>query len=265
MKVLITGSNGYLGKAISKSLFLTGNAIGHYTRKTEVNFIQQFNPDVVVHTICSYGRNGESPNQIYQSNLNCGIEVLSECKKLDKRVTFINCGTSLKFNTNLYSISKGQFVEYGKFASSDQLQFLNMNLQHFYGPGATNNFISYVFENCFTNKDLALTEGTQQRDFIYIDDVITAFKTVIEKRNTLLEFENIDVGTGVTTQLRDVITKIKEITKSSSALEFGKVPMRENEEMIMSANTKFLNKLGWTYKNDINKGLALVKDYYGKR
>lgn len=265
MKILITGSKGYLGKTLSLSLTYDAHHIGKYNRGTPIEFIQEFEPDVVIHTICSYGRNKETASEIYNSNLICGLDILSQLEKVDKKVTFINCGTSLKFETNLYSMSKGHFVEYGKFKSGNNLQFINMNLQHFYGPGATNNFISFIFEQCLKDNKMLLTEGIQQRDFIYIDDVVDAFKAVIENKDSLTNFENIDVGTGHTTKLRTVVEKIHSLCNSKSKLGFGEVPMRSSEELEMKADTTILNKLGWKPTISVDQGLGLIREFYNER
>lgn len=265
MKILITGSRGYLGKTLLTCLSNEGYQIGEYNRETPIEFIQEFKPDIVIHTICSYGRNKETAKDVYTSNLISGIDILSQLETLDKKVTFINCGTSLKLETNLYSMSKGHFVEYGKYKSNNTLQFINMNLQHFYGPGATNNFITLVFEQCLKNNKMLLTEGLQKRDFIYIDDVLNVFKTVIAKKDILEDFENIDVGTGNTTQLRTVVKKIHTICKSKSKLGFGEVPMRSTEELEMKADITKLRKLGWAPLFSVDQGLDLIKEFYNER
>lgn len=260
MKILITGSNGYLGRNLADGL--QEHELGFFNRGTSIDYVKEFSPDVVIHTICSYGRNGETLSEIYESNFNVGLQLIETLK--DQEVTFINCGSALPKFTNLYSISKTQLVELGKFYSNDSFQFINMNLQHFYGPGATNNFITFVMKECLKNNTIPLTEGLQERDFIYINDVVDAFKTIIETKESISNYANIDVGTGISTQLRKVILSIKEITNSSSVLEFGKVPMRENDEMRMIANTDSLNMLGWEPKINLDTGLAKVKDYYNE-
>jgi CDP-paratose synthetase len=265
MNILITGANGYLGKHLCSSLLSDKNKISCYNRQSSLASIKEVAPDVVIHTICSYGRNNESASQIYKSNLLIGIDIIDELMKLDKPVTFINCGTSLKSNTNLYAFSKGQFIQYGKFVSNNKLKFININLQHFYGPAATNNFVSFVFEQCIKHNTLPLTEGIQERDFVYIDDVISAFKCIIKNKDILYNFENIDLGTGYTTQLKELIYKIHSITNSKSKLDFGKIPIRDNEELIMKADTTRLHTLNWNANITLDQGLQLIKDLYSEK
>lgn len=257
MNILITGANGYLGKCLISKLEKY-NVIPLTRENNTKQHILDTNPDVVIHTICSYGRHGESISQVYESNLFLGIKIIETIKEIDKKIVFINCGTSLEKYTNLYSISKKQLVEYGNFASDDRFQFINMNLEHFYGPNASNNFVMYVINQCIQNKNIDLTIGTQRRDFIYIDDVCAAFDRVISSSHLLDNFENIDVGTGTSISIREVVETIKELTNSTSKLEFGKIPLRSNELKEMKADISILNKLGWKATIELRQGLTKI-------
>ena len=254
MNILITGANGYLARNLIERF--SNHTVYSLTRENNnEQYVLDCNPDVVIHTICSYGRKGETISQIYDSNFLTGMQLLETVSNLDKNVTFINCGSSLDKYTNLYSISKTQFVELGKFLSNDKLQFINMNLEHFYGPNATNNFITFVLNECLQNNDIPLTAGTQCRDFIFIKDVLDAFFTVVENKNNLENFETIDVGTGIATPVRTVVEQIKELTQSTSNLNFGEIPLRDTEVEVMKADISKLNSLNWNPKFTFGQGL----------
>jgi CDP-paratose synthetase len=130
-----------------------------------------------------------------------------------------------------------------------------MNLEHFYGRNAPNNFLSFIINQCNVNKDIPLTSGTQKRDFVYIDDVCNAFNSVITYRNKLQNFDTIDVGTGIAMPVKDVVLKIKELTKSNSKLLFGEIPLRDNEVGEMKANISKLQSLDWAPQYSIVSGL----------
>lgn len=257
MNILITGGNGYLARNLVS--FFPDDDISFLFRKDNIEkTIKESNPDIIIHTICCYGRNNESTTEIYNSNFNIGVEILDNLSYLEKSTSFINCGSSLEKYTNLYSLSKTHLVEYGKFISNQKLQFINMNIEHFYGPQAPNNFLSYIVKECKENKTIPLTKGTQKRDFIYIDDVCSAFQTVIKNKKLLLDFENIDIGTGVSVAIKDVVEKIKKITNSKSQLDFGKVSLRKNDILDMKANVSRLKSLGWKINFNIDEGIEKI-------
>ena len=257
MKILVTGANGYLAKHLISSF--SEHTVYSLTRENWTkDLLLNFKPDLIVHTIASYARNNETISETYESNLFSGIRLLEAASELVTPLTFINCGTSLVKETNLYSISKAQFVEFGRFISSDRLQFINMKLEHFYGFGALNNFLSFIVGECKKNIDIPLTSGYQKRDFIYIDDVCEAFNSVINNKDEFECFETIDVGTGVCNSIRGVVEKIKLITNSSSNLRFGQVPLRQNEVAEIRADITKLQSIGWNPRHTLDEGLLKI-------
>jgi len=282
LNILITGAGGFLGSALARrlgemdhqvSLLVRKNTsldrlqdispfrIGRCEADLEINkFIFDVCPDVVIHTACCYGRNGESPLQIIDSNVRFGAVILNAIKGLKGKISFINAGTVLSRGVSLYALTKIQFEELGAYianASSPNIQFINIKLQHMYGPGDdASKFTSYVINSCKNNvPTLPLTFGEQKRDFIYIDDVVDAYVKIIEGLTTLNNVEQIELGSGVASCLRDFVEAVHKLTNSKTELLFGKIPYREKEEMCMVANVAPLKKLGWIPKVDIEAGI----------
>lgn len=126
-------------------------------------------------------------------------------------------------------IVKKQFCQRGRlYAELGQIQFLDLQLEHFYGPGAPEDqFVTWVVRRLKSGEPLELTAGTQRRDFIYID-VLRVYRIIIDKefKDSYVE---IPVGTGVAPTIREVVEYLKEITQSQSELRFGNIPQRANE------------------------------------
>ena len=282
MNILITGAGGFLGSALARRLGQMDYQVSLLVRKTtslcrlqdissfkigrcesnpEINeFISDACPDVVIHTACCYGRGGEPSLQIIDSNIWFGMALLNAIKGLEKKVSFINTGTALSRSVSLYALTKIQFEELGAYishTSNQSIQFINIKLQHMYGPGDdASKFTSYVINACKNNvPTLPLTSGEQKRDFIYIDDVVDAYIKIIESAKNLNELEQIDLGSGVAPRLRDFIETVHTLTNSKTDLLFGKIPYRENDEMCLVANIDALKKLGWIPKFDIKTGI----------
>ena len=68
--------------------------------------------------------------------------------------------------------------------------FINMRLEHFYGPGdADSKFTAHVMNSCLRNvPELKLTLGEQRRDFFYIEDVVSAYLIILEKIEEFQDF-----------------------------------------------------------------------------
>ena len=137
----------------------------------------------VVHTATCYGRNRETPLEVFEANLKFPLDLLEKAA-LFSTDTFFNTDTILYKYLNGYSLSKHQFVEWGKqYADEHKIKFCNIKLEHMYGPGDDDSkFTTYVINSCLNNvPEVKLTLGEQERDFIYIDDVVSAYQLLLKK------------------------------------------------------------------------------------
>lgn len=282
MNILITGASGFLGSALARrfgevnhkisllvrrdtNLYRLRNLVPYTVGRCEsdqeiIQFITQTCPDLVIHTACCYGRNGESLPQIIDSNIRFGLLVLDAIKNLKKEVAFINTGTVLSRNVSLYSLTKIQFEELGSSfasASSKNIQFINIKLQHMYGPGDDNSkFTSHIINSCRNNiPALPLTLGEQKRDFIYIGDVVEAYLKIAENLAKLHGNQEIELGSGTALRVRDFVELAHKLTNSKTELLFGQIPYKENDSMCMVANIDKLKNLGWVPEFDIEAGI----------
>lgn len=283
MNILLTGASGFLGSAVALHLVDAGYQValllrhasslrrlhgresefelGRYESDGEIDaFIRHVQPDVVMHTACAYGRSGETLLQVSDANLRYGLTILQTLVRSQKPVTFINTGTILDATVSLYALTKQQFSQSGRFLaaqSSGQLRFINILLQHMYGPGDDlSKFTSHVLSSCYQNQPiLELTAGEQKRDFIYIDDVVSAYTTLLEQRSKFGVTVDIEVGSGVAPTIREFVETVQKVTASRTELHFGAMNYRPNEPMHCQANIEQMNELGWQPKFDLERGL----------
>lgn len=282
-KILITGGTGFLGSALSRHFMeknfeiaiLTRNLssalhlanlknemeIGQYLTEDDIeNFVRRVRPDIVIHTACAYGRNGESVSQVYNANVMFGLKLIDSLSKVEKSFTFLNVGTGLNQDLSSYAISKRHFSELGKFWSSQsngKFRFLNLLLQHMYGPSDDpNKFTSMVIRACGRNlHSLKLTKGKQRRDFIFVEDVVAAIETLVMRNLEIPIMNDIEIGTGFAPTVKEFVETVHRLTNSTTKLVFGAVPYRKNEEMLLRADISFLKSLGWAPKYNIESGL----------
>ena len=285
MNILITGASGFLGSALAirfagmqheVSLLVRGNSnlqrlgntsifkIGRCDTDSEIDkFISDSNPDVIIHAASCYGRDGESYLKILDSNVRFGTVILNSIKSLKKKITFVNSGTVLEKDVSFYSLTKIQFEELGLFIakkSTPTIQFINIKLQQMFGPGDDESkFPTYVIRACKNNiPNLPLTSGEQKRDFIYIDDVVDAYVKILDNLSKFNISQQIELGSGVAPSIRDFVDSVHRLTNSNTKLLFGKIPYRENDEMIMVADIEMLRQLGWAPKTDLEAGIKKI-------
>jgi CDP-paratose synthetase len=242
----------------------TPSEVGRCSTDDEIHsFIRRNQPDVVIHTACAYGRHGETPAQLLDANVRLGLVILQAVISAEKPVTFINTGTVIDANVSPYALTKHQLSQWGNFLSSqssNQLRFINVLLQHMYGPGDDpSKFTTHALNTCYQNEAIFnLTEGDQQRDFIYIDDVVSAYSTLLQQRDKLGKTLDIEVGTGTSLTIREFVHAVHRLTFSRTELRFGALPYRPNEPMHCQANIKQMKELGWQPKFDLEQGLKLT-------
>jgi nucleoside-diphosphate-sugar epimerase len=106
-------------------------------------------------------------------------------------------------------------------------------------------------------KELDLTAGEQKRYFIYIDDVVNAFLTILKSQNLLVDnFHNFDVSTEDNIKLKDFVLMVKSLTGNrTTKVNFGKIPYRSNEVMEFRTDISNLKRLGWSPVVELEEGL----------
>lgn len=284
MNILITGATGFLGSALTKHLVQAGHKLTVLTRPTSslrrietllqslqlvacsrdseiIRLVQDVSPDLVMHTACTYGRQGETALQVFDVNVRLGMLLLDALiAAAGSRVGFINTGTVLEPSVSNYAMSKHQFSKWGDALAQQnptRLQFINIRLQHMYGPGDDpSKFTSHVLHACQRNQpQLALTAGMQRRDFIYIDDVVSAYDVVTQNLSEFSPSDQVDVGAGEAPTVRSFVETVHSLMGSRTELQFGSIPYRTNEAMLCQADISRLGQFGWRPAYDLEKGI----------
>ena len=267
--ILLTGATGYLGGYLSENFLNKGFKIialalnkneqykfqdniltkVYYLDKTTVKEIfDNENVDVVIHTATLYGRRQEHLTSMEKVNVEFPLEVLNEAINHNVKI-FVNTSTILNKNINPYTLTKNHFEDWLSLYS-DKIKCINLKLDHFYGPNDKPiKFIAWITQELKNNVEkIDLTEGTQTRDFIYIDDVVSAFDIVIEKEKNIPngKLNTFEVGTNNKTTIKEMVTTIKEkLGNTKTKLNFGAIPYRKNEVLDYQVDTTGLHQLGW--------------------
>lgn len=288
MNILVTGGSGFLGSKLALGLLSLrhrvslllrptsrldrlGNhasafTVGRAVTNIEIqDFVFRVRPNFVFHAACSYGRHGESPLELSDTNYRFGLLVAQAVLAAGRSVTFINTDTVLDPQTNLYALTKHHFSQTGHFLAANpasKFRFINVLLEHMYGPNDDETkFTTHVIQACRHNHaEIDLTAGTQTRDFIYVDDVISAYVTILDKAETFGSSVDIEVGSGVAPSVREFVETVQRLTRSSTRLNFGALPFRQQEIMHSQADISQIKSLGWAPKFDLEAGIRKTLD-----
>lgn len=278
MKILLTGGTGYLGSKLLASFLSQGhNVLCTKLPSSSMKFLENtketikfvdtsdpkwenviiaFEPEIVIHTAGRYERGSATFRDIYVANYEFPLKILQICLKTRTR-RWINTCTALPRNLNIYSLFKNQFSEWGKFyAQRNHIVFSNLLLEHFYGINAPeSHFITWVVNKLKLGENIELTEGTQRRDFVYVNDLVQIYDSMLLLDS--LGYCDIPVGTGETPTIREVVEYIHKSLNSSSELQFGKIQMRVNE-FNSKCDLTILKSMGLSCKTKWQDGIKAI-------
>lgn len=106
----------------------------------------------------------------------------------------------------------------------------------------TSKFIPYVIDRLRKNEPLNVTPCEQKRDFIYAGDFVYFISKIIKNHKRALG-QIINVSSGKSISLRQIIEACKNLTGSTSAVNYGALPYRENEVMDLKCNVHKLESI----------------------
>lgn len=136
-----------------------------------------------------------------------------------------------------------------------EIQSCILRIANAYGPGQhakrNQGIINIWSDNIRNEKEINLIgTGDLIRDFIHIDDVVSAFHKVLEKNVT----GTFNIGTGVGTNLNRILNLLEEAIGKKALIKH--IPTRgfDVSSNILSADL-FRNKTGWNPLIDIRTGI----------
>jgi len=148
-----------------------------------------------------------------------------------------------------------------KILESCDIDYTIIRFSNIYGPrqwsdGVIPSFIS----GALNSKHLVVKgDGSQTRDFLYIDDAVSALLKAEKAGNN----EAYNVASGKELSINSLIEKIAEILKIKIEVEYA----GSQERIKRSAldYSKFKKEFGWEPKVSIETGIKKTADYYGKQ
>jgi len=282
-KVLVTGGNGYLGKflveelkkegaqvfVIDKSILGKENEFAvDITDANEVEMlIKKIQPEIVFHLAASLNRerNFDNFDLINKINHQGTFNLLNALKDIPYD-NFIFTSTSEIYGDNQAPFHEKQIPDpaspysltkiYAEnlirtFSKLNNKSYTILRLFNFFGKGMPKQFFIPQMIDALQSKDsFDMTEGKQNRDFLYIEDVITGLLLCAQNKEVKNETYNLCSGKAVS--LKELVVTIKEQLKSNCKINFGALPYRENEVWnMLGDNSKIKKNLGFEIKYNL--------------
>jgi nucleoside-diphosphate-sugar epimerase len=129
-----------------------------------------------------------------------------------------------------------------------------------YGPGQPpQRLLPAAISAALNNEDLPMTAGQQQKDWIYVADIVRGFLAMRDAK--LTPGTTIELGTGKLTSVADVVQQVYEIIGGSGQPLLGALPSRPGEvsKQIADVNRSY-ELTNWRPTISLKEGLIKTID-----
>ena len=227
MKILLTGSEGFIGQHLNKFLNEQGHKVICLDKKTGNDLVScdlKYSVDLVIHLAGLSGVRDSlgRPEEYWIQNVIAGQRLFDFFK--DTRILYASSSTAHEPWKNPYAMSKYSLERIAP-ANSIGMRFTTV-----YGPNARESMlIPRILRN-----DVPYINTNHSRDFIHINDLVRAIDTLIKS-----DFKGItDIGSGVTNNLVELVDYF--------GIDCERAVGEENERLDNLADNTILNKIGWS-------------------
>jgi len=267
MKVVITGSTGFVAKAIIDKLIENGDdvyaIVREHSDRTGINkktnffvdngnsdslvdFFTDIKPDGVLHLASLFLAQHEQSDieALILSNITFGTRLLEASVKADVS-WFINTGTFWQHYenkeyspVNLYAATKQAFQDIARFYyETKKINFVTIKLNDTFGEGDTRKKVFNLWKGLAeSGKTLGMSAGDQVIDISYITDIVEAYMLMIEHLKNDQECkhagETYSVSSSERMPLRALAKVYEKATDATLNIVWGERPYRFREVML---------------------------------
>jgi len=284
---LITGSSGFIGKNLVESLLseyeITGlskqqkssksnHIIKDISKITSKDFKNIF---CIIHlaAITDLKVCKDFPDQCITTNVLGTQKILESARKNNCKVIYASTShvygipkklpineTTSTSPTSMYAGSKlaGEILCESYHKQFD-MDISIVRIFSVYGPESNNHYVvPNIVEQLKKSNKIKLGNINSRRDFIFISDVINAFKIIL---NNINGFNIYNVGAEKSYSIKEICKKFEKLHGKKIII---KSTLKENSKLdaknIVCDATK-LKKLGWKSKISLDEGLKKMYEY----
>lgn len=296
-RVLLTGATGFIGRHLVRRLLDEGVEVSALVRSAdddrlppEVHAIEvpatagelterlaSIDATVCVHLATCFLGHHEPADvpRLLDANIGFGTRLAEALMAMTPRPTFVNVGTTWQYvggapyaPANLYAATKQAFADILRSYALRGLPVVTLTLTDTYGPDDPRpKLVPSLIDAVRTGQELAMGSGSGPIDLVHVDDVVSAFLTVIADRSRPTTEQTLPVAddgtsrwlvtSGEPVTVRTVVDLVGQAAGAPLAVRWGTQPSRSVDLRWTPAQGQPLP--GWTPAVDLELGLrALV-------
>lgn len=164
---------------------------------------------------------------------------------------------------NAYAASKVAAWAFGRmYWRAQGLPVVTVRPFQVYGPGQpAHTLIPAAIDAALAGRDFPMTPGEQERDFIFVGDVVAGMLAAAQAPG--IEGESLDLGTGQVHSARQVVERIWAMTEAQGQVLPGTLPYRPGAVMHSVADAERTARLtGWRATVALEEGLRQTIQSY---
>lgn len=303
MKLLLTGSSGFIGQAITPRLekeydlhHLQSDLLNHADVKAEVASVD---PDMIVHLAARTEVEKSFYEQISFSEVNYigTVNLIESAKNLKHLKNFVFASTMevygwqpisdeiehtgtytqhVAFDENTipnpnapYAVAKYGCEKYLEYAHRClELPFTAIRQTNAYGRHDNDFFVTEAIITRMLKDSQEINMGYSKpwRNFIYVDDLLDAWMSVITNPDKVNTGKIFTIGPDDPINIKDYAQKIANKLNWQGTINWNKRPKRHGEIYWLNSNHNLItNTLGWSPKVDMDTGLDNTIEVWKKK
>ena len=141
------------------------------------------------------------------------------------------------------------------YARLHQMNTVVLRLFTPYGPWEhAQRLIPHTILSALEGRDVTMSQGHQQRDYVYVDDLVDSL--ILAARQRIPSGSIFNIGSGVGIPIRQVVELILNLMGNPVIVLAGVLPLRSDEIMEMSGDiTAARTVLGWQPRINLEEGI----------
>ena len=272
MNMLVTGGKGFIGSCLVNRL----NKLGHNVKVLDIKdgndirnkaLVEKFceNIDIIFHLASKIGTNKLFNYEMEAEEVNVigTLNILNSAYKNKSKVIMLHLPNVNWLN--VYKITKDNALKYCELYNKHYgLDVIFLRVFNVYGPDQSleqDKIVPTLIKQAINNETLTIYgDGEQSSDYIYVEDLVDALISVIEKN--LKSNKIIDIGSGEKISVNKMANIILELSGSNSSKKYLSLRKGEKKAFI-SADIKLAkNLLNFKTKTSLEEGIKKTIEYY---
>jgi len=243
--------------------------------------VSEIKPEIIIHNAIYGGFTfQQNENDIIKTNLLGTVNLINACAKTGFEL-FINTGSSSEYGVKNYPMKETDLLEpvnvYGgskaaatlicqEKAKIGKLPVVTLRLFSPYGYyEAATRLIPSVIIASLSGVNPKASSATPVRDFVFIEDVISAYIKTIEKGDDI-HGEIFNIGYGVQHSVGEVISEVISMTNDRLKPKWGIASNSRIEPKVWQADISKANKiLDWYPQYDLKSGLEKTINWFKEK